>query len=211
MALTAQKFGASVASIANKMALVIPVFVAIWLYDEQLSLLRALGIVLALFGVYFSTIKEKNESNKHQFKLLLIPLILFIGSGFIDTFLNYAEVRVLNGPKDSSLFASFTFLSAFSIGLIALLFRADRKAINAKTLLGGLVLGIINYGSIYFLLRAISVSNLESSVLFPINNMAVVLFTTGLSALLFKEQFSVKNKLGVFLAILSICLLAFAS
>ena len=56
MAITAQKLGASVASIANKMALIIPVSFAIIYYNDVVNATKIAGIILAL-------IRQKTFSN----------------------------------------------------------------------------------------------------------------------------------------------------
>lgn len=210
MAITAQKFGASVASIANKMALIIPVTFAIIVYGDLLNIVKAAGIILALIGVYLSTVKPSQENKQFDIKLFAIPIILFLGSGFIDTFLKYTQEYSLSTDQDSRLFTSLTFLTAFSIGLIVMLIDKSKRSLKAPSLIGGIVLGIINYGSIYFLIKTFDVANLESSVIFPINNMGVVILTTFLSLMLFKESFSTKNKIGVALSIIAIVLISFA-
>lgn len=212
MAITAQKFGASVASIANKMALIIPVVFAIIYYGDSLSLLKVLGIVLALLGVYLSTLKAKDKNSKKvEWKLLLIPLLLFIGSGFIDTFLKFNQHHYLEGkPLDAKLFSSITFFTAAAIGIVVLLSSKSKRRINKNTLLGGLILGVINYGSIYFLIQIFDHSSLESSVVFPINNMGVVILTALSSFLIFRERFSMLNKVGVILSLLAIALISFS-
>lgn len=210
MAITAQKFGASVASIANKMALIIPVTFAIIVYGDLLNMVKALGIILALIGVYLSTVKPSQENKQFDIKLFAIPIILFLGSGFIDTFLKYTQEYSLSTDQDSRLFTSLTFLTAFSIGLAVMLIDKSKRSLKAPSLIGGIVLGIINYGSIYFLIKTFDVANLESSVIFPINNMGVVILTTFLSLMLFKESFSIKNKIGVALSIIAIVLISFA-
>ena len=210
MAYTAQKLGASVASIANKMALIIPVAFAILVYGDTLTLLKGIGIILALVGVFFATMKQKDTKKTFNLKLFAIPIILFFGSGFIDTFLKYTQEYLLKSDEDSKLFASLIFLTAFSIGSLIMLIDKSKRSFKAPSILGGLVLGIVNFGSISFLIQALEKSNLESSVVFPINNMGVVICTTILSFLIFKEQFSTKNKIGIALSVLAIAIITLA-
>ena len=54
------------------------------------------------------------------------------------------------------------------------------------------------------------VDGFESSVLFTINNVAIVIVSTLVGLLVFKEHFSNKNKIGVFLAIVGIILVTIA-
>ena len=209
MATTAQKLGASVASIANKMALVVPVLFAIFYYNDSYNWVKISGILIALIGIYLSTVKPKTENKTFDKKLLFIPLLLFLGSGFIDTFIKYTqEFHLQEDANASKLFSSTIFATAFTIGLLVTLIRKGKGLAHLQTWIGGFILGIINYGSIYFLILTFNHSKLESSVVFPINNMGVVIFTTLLSFFLFQERFSRKNKFGVALSLLSIALIA---
>ncbi|MFT5254386.1 MAG: putative membrane protein, partial [Flavobacteriales bacterium] len=70
--------------------------------------------------------------------------------------------------------------------------------------------GVPNYYSIFFIIKALQNKNFESSTLFTINNVAIVILSTLVGLLLFKEKFSTKNKIGVALAILGIVLVTIA-
>ena len=139
-----------------------------------------------------------------------MPFILFAGSGFIDTFLKYNQEYYLSDPMDAKLFSACTFLTAFLIGGITMLFDKSKRNFDRPTILGGVILGIINYGSIYFLIQIFNHSSLESSVVFPINNMAVVLLTAVSSLLIFKESFSKLNKFGILISMISLALILFS-
>ena len=90
MALTSQKNGLSVAAVASKMSLVIPVVFGIILYQESLGWLKILRIIIALMSVYLTSLKSKGGLPLQK-GYFILPVILFIGSGAIDTILKYAE------------------------------------------------------------------------------------------------------------------------
>jgi uncharacterized membrane protein len=77
-----------------------------------------------------------------------------------------------------------------------------------RSILGGIALGVPNFFSIYFLLRALQNEVLNSASVFTINNVAIVMFSTLLGILLFKEVLSTKNWVGITMAVLSILLVA---
>jgi len=108
IAFTAQRIGVAVASVANKLSLVIPFLFSIYLYDEKLSALKIAGIVLALVAVVFTCwphkdIKGSSIKSAHGL-LLLVPLILFLGSGMLDTLVKYVEQRFLNHLNNDHYF-----------------------------------------------------------------------------------------------------------
>ena len=209
MALTAQRNGVSVVSVAGKMSVVIPVIFGVVLYNESLSAIKIIGIVLAVIAVYLASVKEDLE--KHEKAGLLLPGILFLGSGAIDTLLKYVEINFVK-ENEVSLFSGSLFGFAAFFGLLILAFKTiqKREAFGLKNIIAGIVLGVPNYYSIVFLIKALQNKNLESSTLFTINNVAIVVVSTLIGLLIFKESFSLKNKIGIALAITGIILVAIA-
>ncbi len=207
MAKTAQVAGVSVASVATKMSLVIPVIFGIWLYNESLTWIQVIGIVLALVAVYLASLKEKHIVINR--KDLLLPFLVFLGSGIIDTSIKYFEELHLTDPE-IPLFSSLIFGCAALSGLLFITVRAKKTPlkVNFKNILGGIALGVPNYFSIYFLIRALRTDMLGSAAIFTLNNVAIVMFSTLVGILLFQEKLSFKNWGGVALAILSIILVA---
>ncbi len=204
MAKVTQQNGVSVASVSNKMSVIIPVIVAILIYQDSYSFLKILGILLALLGIYLVTLKEKNTIKVSW----VFPLILFVGSGLLDATLNFAEAKVVDSNQ-LGLFTPTAFAIAAIFGIVYLIYK--KQIPSKKSLLFGLVLGIPNYFSIYILLKALEGSGLESSIVFPINNMGVVLVSTLISLIWFGEKLSIKNYIGLAISILAISLIAFSN
>lgn len=207
MAKTAQTVGVSVASVATKMSLVIPVLVGVIAYNEQLSFLKVFGILLALAAVYFASMKQSAiKFSKHA---LLLPLLVFLGSGIIDASINYFRETLLSA-MEFPLFSATVFAAAACTGFLFILTKAIKTPLkaNLKNVIGGIALGVPNYFSIFFLLRALENNILNSASIFTINNVAIVMFSTLLGIALFKEKLSLKNWFGIALAIVSILLVA---
>jgi drug/metabolite transporter (DMT)-like permease len=201
MALTAQKNGLSVASVASKMSVIIPIVFGIVVFKESIGLLKLVGIFLALAAVYLTSLKQKDDVVLTQ--SIYLPLLLFLGSGTIDTFVNYFA------PDDKiPLFSATIFGIAFIIGLVFLTYKSIKlkRYFKARSIPFGIALGLVNYASIYFLLKALRVEGIESSTLFTVNNVAIVALSTLVGLALFKEIISLKNWIGITLAIISIIL-----
>ncbi|MEP2059464.1 EamA family transporter [Maribacter litoralis] len=208
MAATSQKLGVSVASVATKMSLTIPVLFGVFFYREVLTVLEIIGILLALLAVYFSSLKEnKIKAEKWAFAL---PILVFIGSGTIDTSIKYFQDAHMP-EEEYALFSATVFASAGMFGLLFIGYKSVQQQIkiNLKNVIGGVCLGIPNYFSIYFLLKALQHPTWNSASVFTINNVAIVMFSTLLGIVLFKERLTFKNWLGIGLAVFSIILVAF--
>tara|TARA_R110000765_G_scaffold212007_3_gene317081 strand:+ start:1713 stop:2552 length:840 start_codon:yes stop_codon:yes gene_type:complete len=208
MAATSQKLGVSVASVATKMSLTIPVLFGVFFYKEALGILEIIGIILALFAVYLTSLKEhKIKVEKWAF---VLPVLVFLGSGIIDTSIKYFQ-EVHMPEKEYALFSACVFASAGIFGVLFIGFKSINQPfkVNLKNVIGGICLGVPNYFSIYFLLKALQNPTWNSASVFTINNVAIVMFSTLLGILLFKEQLTVKNWFGIGMAVLSIVFVAF--
>jgi len=202
MAITSQKNGVSVAAVAGKMAVVIPVLFGVILYKEHLNGQKIIGIILALLAVYFITLKNKNVSSKNA--SLLFPTLLFLGAGIIDTTLKYVQTNYVPS-EDTSLFSGVLFGLAGLFGIIIYAFKPS--PITIKNGVAGIFLGAINYYSIYYLLKALDTDNMQSAVVFTINNVTIVALCTLIGLFLFKEKLTTKNWIGIGIAIISILLI----
>ncbi len=201
MALTSQKNGVGVASVAGKMSIVIPVIFGLYLYNEQLNFQKVLGIILALCAVYLSVLKETPITKNKNF---IYPFLLFLGSGIIDTLIKYIQHKYVT-DDELSLFSAIVFLLAGLMGLFMYFFK--KTAISYKNIIAGAILGIVNYYSIIFLLKSLATKTMSSAEIFTINNVAIVMLTTLLGLLIFKEKMYLKNWVGIFIAIISILLI----
>ncbi|MCB0762139.1 MAG: EamA/RhaT family transporter [Flavobacteriales bacterium] len=209
MAVTAQKLGVSVSSVAAKMALAMPVIVFPLLDStESFGVLHIVGLLCALLGVWWASVKEDvHVSNR---KLLLLPVLVFVGSGIIDCVLGFYS-RSVDSPLAPFLMTTLPFTAAFAVGLVVSVGNALKSGqwIKLRELIGGFLLGIINFGSIYFLVRAVAEAPFSRTFIFPVNNMGIILLSALASFILFKEFFSVRNRLGVGLCVVAILLFYF--
>lgn len=207
MGITAQKNGLSVASVAGKMSVVIPVVFGVFIYNESVGFLKVIGILLALIAVYLSS--AKSDTTPVKFKNLVFPLLLFVGSGCIDAGLKYVESTSVSDAA-VPMFLATIFGCAFVLGVFVVVIQMinGKFQFQFKNILGGIALGIPNYYSMEFLIKALQTEGMESSTLFTINNVSVVIFTTIFALVFFKEKLIKKNWIGLGLAVVSILLVA---
>ncbi len=208
MAITSQKMGVSTASVATKMSLIIPaVFFVLVDPLEQFSTLKVLGITSGLISVWMMTASgQKSEIGK---RWIWLPLMVFLGSGIIDILFATAERDYLDSPEAFLTFTPFPFLISGFLGILTIGFQIVKRGVQfkSKALIGGLALGLVNYGSIFFLLKALNADILHRSDTIPVNNMGVVALSTVMGILFFKEKPNWKRNLGIVLAIAAIALL----
>lgn len=206
IAQTAQKMGVSVSMVAAKLSVVVPVIAAVILYNESVGVVKVLGILLSLVSVYLISQKESEKTYKTK-HLILLPAIVFLGSGVIDTLLNFLEQSFIP-PYTAELIVTTAFANAFLFGLVYLLFLvATKKAtITLKNVLWGIALGIPNYFSMFFLVKTLG--QFDGSYIFPINNIGIVAASTVVGVGAFKEFLTKQNWAGFILAIVSILIIS---
>jgi|AntRauMFilla1563_2_1112583.scaffolds.fasta_scaffold06119_3 drug/metabolite transporter (DMT)-like permease len=201
---TIQVNGISAATVSSKMAMIIPILFGIIIFNENLGISKLIGIIVALLAVYFTSKKESGEIKTPNYLLLIL---LFFGAGCIDTSMNFIQHHYVK-EEETSIFTSFTFLFAFLFGILYFTLKSIKRAskINGKNILGGILLGIPNYFSMHYLIKALQNKNLESATIFTLINIGVILLTTILSLLIFKEKIKRENFIGIFLAIIAVFL-----
>ncbi len=212
IAFTAQNIGVAVASVANKLSLVIPFLFSIYWYDEKLSVLKVAGIVLALTAVLLTCWPHKDIQGSSiksaNGLLLLVPLVLFVGSGLLDTMVKYVEQGFLNDANNDAYFIT-AFAVAGVTGTITLLVQLARgkQQFDRRAIPAGILIGIPNYFSLWSLVKVLAANKGNSSAIFPVINIGIVLFSTLIAFFLFREKLSRLNWAGIGVAVVAIYLM----
>lgn len=213
IAFSAQKIGVAITSVANKLSLVIPFLFSLYLYNEPYTWVKIAGVLVAVAAVLFTcwpqTVVQTRATTNYQL-LLGIPAVLFIGSGLLDTMVKYVEQNFLNDTNyDDYLVSAFATAGATGMVTLLFLFATGRQQFSFKALLAGIAIGVPNYFSIWCLMKVLKQYSGNSSAIFPIINMGIVLFSAVMALVLFKEQLSKINWLGIILSLAAIALIAF--
>lgn len=209
MALTVAKVSVTASSVANKTSLVIPVAVNLLFLNTKakpFSAINYLGIALAIAGIILSSFRKK-ESGPEQVSplIFILPLLVFLLGGAIDTIINILNLRYLT-DESQKIFPIVTFVAASFTGLLMIIYRyiRNKEKISLKAVLAGVVLGIPNYFSILVLLKALSAYNNDGAFVFPIINTGIIILSSFLAVVLFREKITLAKGIGIILAILAI-------
>jgi multidrug transporter EmrE-like cation transporter len=212
MALTSQKHGLTVTGIATKMSMVIPAFFFLIAdEDESWHWAKLVGITLGIIAVLLTTVSGKKKSSLNP--AALTPIVLFVGSGLLDLFLALTEKNYLTTDIAYTDFVPVPFGIAATIGTIILIYRGvvKKSQLQMKNVAAGLILGLVNYGSIYFLLRILGSGLIDRSAAIPANNMGVVALSAIVGISIFKEKLSPRKLWGILLALVAIAMLTLLS
>ena len=203
-ALSSQKAGVALTSVASKMSVIIPVTIGIIAYQERLNPMKLAGIITALLAFYL-TLRKNGTSNK-ALKFAFLPVLLFLGNGLVDSMIKYAQYRFLD--EDLIPFLTVVFLTSFILGMLLMNTRKTKNKLHFKHIIGGVALGLLNFGSTFYILKALWY--FESSMVFPVANAGIVGLSTLTGFIAFKEKLTILNWIGIVLAITAIIMIAYA-
>jgi multidrug transporter EmrE-like cation transporter len=132
---------------------------------------------------------------------LLLPVVVFVGSGLCDSGVQLGD-KLYFTTAGSEYFVLAIFICAALTGITYLTWMLLRGTIKLqwKQVLGGIALGIPNYGSLLFLMKALDHVPGGSSVVFPVTNIATVAGSTLLSVVIFREHLNRPNLIGLVFA-----------
>ena len=210
MALTTQLRGVAVATVATKMSLAIPVLFSLFILKIGTSELGAwnyIGIVAAFVAIFLVSKKKISLEVKEPLSIgyVALPFAVFLLGGALDTWLNYASENLIEAHIEG-IYPIITFGTAFLIGSIMILIRKIK--VRKKDILGGLYLGIPNYFSIYFQIKALSAFDNNGTVLYPVLNIGIIIASTIFAAFIFREYPSKLNVIGIVLAVGALILIS---
>lgn len=209
IALSTQKAGIAVTSVASKMSVVIPISFSLFYFNEELSILKITGIILAIVAVFMTTYSREREK-KRGLQVIIIPLVLFLGAGLIDSLIKYTQELYIVDHA-SLMFSSVLFSISALTGVIFSFFRKPQGKTNKymQIIIAGIILGLVNFGSLYGIIMALESNIFDSSIIFGINNMGIVVLSVSLALFFFGEKLSMLNKAGIALSILTIIFLSY--
>lgn len=203
-----QKAGITITSISTKMSVIFPILFSMFYYGESIYLLKVIGMLVALVAIVLSSIKGKAEDG--GLKNFIFPIGLFLGMGLIDSFVKFNQEEFLKdtGALESTT-VTFAVSALISLSIYLALYIKNKNKFELNSLLFGIFLGIVNFCSLFFLILALNTDFLDSSVIFAINNSAIIMISVLVGKYFFKEKLILLNWAGVFLSMIAIIALSF--
>lgn len=209
MGLSSQENGVASTSVAVKMSMAISIILLVLYHSESPSLTKVVGIIFAFISVILVSLPNDKSRSVSNHRWVLV--VLFFGGGTLDFLLNFVQENQL-AVLDPSLFSAISLGLAGCVGAIILCFRLlKRKTTLAfKNVVAGVVLGVPNFFSIYFLLLAYRTTGWTDTAVLALTNVSVVLGTVIVGFVLFKEARTSKKMIGLAIALLAIITLYIA-
>lgn len=214
MAFSAQKVGVAVTSVVSKISLVIPFLFSLYLYNENFTFLKGCGVALAMLSVVLTCLRGKAETTRRDgfaaYWLIVVPLIIFVWSGLLDTMVKFTEQRFLNEANyDRYLVTAFGIAAGLGSLSLIILYLMGMQRFSRKALLAGICIGIPNYFSMWCLVKVLKNYAGNSSAIIPVNNMGIVLLSSVMAWVIFREKLTRINWIGILLALVAIAMIAY--
>ena len=202
--------GITTTIIASKLSLVIPVIFSLLVYKEHATIAKIAGVLLAFPAVYLTT---RVEGDNHKPQSLLWPALIFVGGGFLDTVTNYVQLHFLSTTDSQAAYTIFVFATAATTGAIVIMVLLIMKRITLqwRNLVAGILIGVPNYFSIYYFIRALNSNFLESSASIPVLNIGILTASALTAIIIFKEHVNVLRIIGMVTSVVAILLIAFGN
>lgn len=216
---TTQKVSVTAGSLAANMSLVIPVLFGLFVFknaNKDYTLWNYLGLLLALVALGLSAIQKKTSSDSGTSSMplnglvLSLPLLTFLATGTNNTLINYLSMSYYL-PAEVTTFMVLSCIGAVIVGTLLLLIRVifQNERVSGRSLVGGLILGVPNFLSFYFLLKALGAFGNSAAFVFPIYNILTMMASAAAAWLLFREKLTALNRVGLVLAVIAIILISY--
>jgi len=200
--------GIAVTTVAAKMSFVLPVVYSLS-YDihDNFTIGKVIQISLACVAVLLVVSPNKNKTKVGT--SVWYPVIIFFGLGILDTLVKFSQYNYIKDEASSSMFSAVSFGVAGIIGILVLLFNRKllKEVIKPKVLLFGTLLGLTNFGSIFFLINTLNDLKINNSLVFGINNIGIVGCSVLIAFLIFHEKFTKIKWIGLILSIFVLILM----
>ncbi|MGG4604752.1 EamA family transporter [Paenalcaligenes sp. Me131] len=192
---------------AQRLSLLIPLLAAVFIFGESVTGYKGYGIALALVALLCllsrskaSTTASTSPQHTSQHGTLWL-LIVWLGYGVIDIL--FKQLSKAGAQFAGSLVVSFAIAGVVMLTWLLL----QRTRWSRRSLLSGILLGVLNFSNIYFYIRAHQHYAENPTLVFSAMNIGVISLGTLIGAGFFREKLSWLNIVGIILAVASILLL----
>jgi len=200
MAAAVRHAGIVLSDAAQRLSLFLPLLASFLIFGQAPTSASLIGIVLAFsaLGCLLARQQTSTDAVVAGPGAAALLLAVWLGYGCIDILF---KLLAKSGTGfGASLFAAFVLAGALMLaGLLA-----ARTPWHARNIGAGLLLGLLNFGNIYFYIRAHQLFPDNPTLIFTAMNIGVIVLGTLAGTALFGERPSRLNLAGVILAIAAI-------
>lgn len=189
--------GVVMSSTFMKLGVLVPMVVSIGFFGEKPEIFQVIGFLLAVAAIVL--INFEKEQTTMEFKVGLILLLLAGGGG--DAMSKVFEV--MGNPALSEQFLLYTFGSALILCIGLMIYKKEK--LEKMTILFGLLIGIPNFYSAKFLLKALG--SVPAVITYPTYSIATIVAVSLTGVIFFKEKVGKRQKIAMGIIFVALALL----
>ena len=187
--------------IAQRLSLFIPILASYFIFQEQFSQFKIIGLAVAFPAMIL--ILSRNKSADNNQNKWIYPALVLLGFGIIDVFFKQIALQK-SFPYTTSLFVVFCLAFAVALLFTGYSVFVQKKKLQSVNFIFGSILGVLNFGNILCYLKAHKAFADNPSTVFASMNMGVIILGSLAGILLFKEKVTLKNYVGIALALVAV-------
>ncbi len=194
--------GTALASVTSRLSVIFPVLLSMLIFAERPGGWQMAGFALALITLLlFYRSLHSGRVEKLPLRDYLFLAVLLVGIGINDFSMKIFQQWRPGSEKPFFLLMIFSGALIYCLAII----RIRRIPLRRDTILLGLLLGIPNIFSSYFLIGALE--SMEAIIVYPVVNIGIILATAVLAALIWREKLNRAGQLALLTGSLAIVLL----
>lgn len=198
--------------VAQRLSLILTLIAAFQLFGEQATTGSLVGVGIGLIAVLCTIGWHRDggyrSSGGRTAGVWLYPLLVFVGYGVCDILFK-AIAQTTSVPYTTSMFFVFLLAMLFAFLYLTYLRSVQRRPISLKAIFWGVMLGGFNFANILFYMKAHRALPDNPSIVFTGMNIGVISVGALVGLVFFREKLSQLNMVGLFLAMISVAVLAF--
>ena len=193
--------GATITTALSRLAVLVPIALAVALWGERPGAVQWLGIAVSVGAVFLMNAPQRSPVSPGREVGWAIPLVFFLVAG--GAFASQETFNHVAQPADKPLFLVSGFAVAGIGSLVLLLARRIRP--TARELSAGVILGVANAVQVFVLLRALD--RLPGFLVFAATGAGGVIGTAVMAAVVLRERPRGLRGLGVGVAAAALVLM----
>lgn len=191
-----KRAGIAKSDAAQRLSLFLPILAAFLLFDETLYAQKIIAVILAIIALFALVYKPKQQTQKNGAIWTLLGV--WLGYGIIDILFKQLS-------KNAALTTSYLFFLFIAAGtLLGLYLILQKTQWTRQSMIGGIILGCLNFANIYFYFRAHQTYNSNPTLVFAAMNLGVITLGSITGVFAFGEKINKINIIGIFLAMIAI-------
>lgn len=194
--------GAALATVSSRLSVIIPILMSIIVFHELPNRYQLIGFVFAVITIllFYSSLKGRTGIPL-RFSEVFYLLAVLLGIGCADFCMKiFQQWRPIS---EKPFFLTAIFASSFLYTAAITIYR--KISINKNTVLFGLILGVPNIFSSFFLIGALTA--LPAIIVYPTINISIIVLTTIAAQLIWNERLNGYGVMALLAGILTIILL----